>query len=159
MTEAGELPACDAARRTWLAYVEAEGAFRFCSSKGEWSAVELHGKDGEDGVAGVDGRDGVAADTTWRDPATGRLWLYGSSVYASDAYGAGCAAGWALPSRDDAAEGWRNGLGAGAQVLGITATSFWIVQEDGVQTAYGVSAGTYTQVLYRAGLWCYRLTE
>lgn len=41
-----------------LVYVRAESGFFYCSDKGEWTAIDLRGKDGADGKDGINGNDG-----------------------------------------------------------------------------------------------------
>lgn len=54
-----DAPACDDTTARELIYIKDEGQFHYCDA-GEWTVIELKGKNGRDGVDGKDGSQGIA---------------------------------------------------------------------------------------------------
>lgn len=121
VAKSSDLPTCDEASKSWLAYVTSEKSFVTCDGAA-WQTVEIkgkEGKDGKDGAAGKDGAVGVAGadgkvetDDLWIDPITGYEWVLlqgaGDLGFQRDQ----CSDGFELPTYTQIAHGIAHGLSA-----------------------------------------------
>lgn len=161
VADASKLPACDVSSESRLVYVKSDENFMACT-EGAWVDVDIKGAKGEKGEQGTqgekgdigeEGEPGVALDTTWRDPATDRLWAIGSLVAR---FAPACGTGFVLPTADEAQDGWDAGLGTAVANL-TGADAIWLAWDtEGTAIAFNESASNYTQAGYKAIAACFK---
>jgi hypothetical protein len=133
-----DLPSCNKANDTQLAYIRDEKQFYVCESS-DWVAVdppiEAKSVNGRDGSNGEDGT--TVTTNNWFDAVTGKLWLIGAVVHIS-AIDAACIAPWRLPTAAEALGAMQRGLGVAATTVNGP-TSAW------TSTPYVPSSGAGSQ--------------